>query len=167
MNCIHERIWISEADFASWLHKAAAGSAIIYHRGFLAIDTAEAISPLSPEERLQLVRTATAAYRAAEDGSVHLLQRRLGSHCFSYTAVRRGCRRNDSSRRTCQGTAVITGDPSQLDEAGDLRGSDTGSPARGDVAAELQVRHLLARYAISRSLAAIIAEHAFGIGRSA
>ena len=140
MNSIHERIWISEAAFKSWLQKSAVGAVIGYHRGFLAIDTDAATSPLSSEERLRLIATATAAYRAAEDGAVHLLQRRLGSHCFSYIAVRRGSRRHDT----------------RIDE-----------PRDADLATDPQVRHLLARFAISRPLAIVIAEHAFGLGRRA
>jgi hypothetical protein len=43
-----------------------------------------------------LIATANAAFRAAEHGAVHLVQRRLGSHRFSYVAVRDGSRRAEA-----------------------------------------------------------------------
>lgn len=80
---------LTELELAGWIGQAVPGEALEYHRGFLALDTVEMFSRLEPAEREELVRMARRAYWAAEQGLVHLVQRRLGPDCFSYLAIAR------------------------------------------------------------------------------
>ncbi len=80
---------LTELELAGWIGQAAPGEALEYHRGFLALDTVEMFSRLEPAARQELVRMARRAYWAAEQGLVHLVQRRLGPDCFSYIAIAR------------------------------------------------------------------------------
>jgi hypothetical protein len=79
--------WTSLTSFRVWLERAAPGSCLEYHRGFLSVDRT-ASSPLSPRQRDRLARLADLAFEAAERGRVHLVQRRQGSSDFSYLAVK-------------------------------------------------------------------------------
>ncbi|WP_050519585.1 hypothetical protein [Pseudorhodobacter antarcticus] len=78
-----------EIAFCAWVAQAAPGETLVYHRGFLAVDTFGSASPLSPERRSTLRRTADAALRAAEQDLVHLVQARIGPDQFAYIAVAR------------------------------------------------------------------------------
>jgi len=66
-----------------------AAGGLVYHRGFLAVDTFGSASPLSPERRSTLRRTADAALRAAEQDLVHLVQARIGPDQLAYIAIAR------------------------------------------------------------------------------
>jgi hypothetical protein len=79
----------NEVALTAWLSQAAPGETIEYHRGFLGIDRTPLGQPMSPEDRGHLVRVAERAMRLAEQGLVHLVQRRLGADTFSYLAVAR------------------------------------------------------------------------------
>jgi hypothetical protein len=76
------RAALGEHEFLGWLGQAPAGEVLPYHRGFLAIDRNWSV------ER-QLDRLAALALWAAENGFVHLVQRRHGPEDASYIAIAR------------------------------------------------------------------------------
>ena len=78
-----------EISFCAWVAQAEPGAAVIYHRGFLAVDAASLISKLTPDQRRALQDLAAAAWRAAEQGLVHLVQERLAPDRFAYLAIAR------------------------------------------------------------------------------
>ena len=80
---------LDEIGLSAWIAQAEPGETLVYHRGFLAVDTFGSASPLSPERRSTLRRTANAALRAAEQDLVHLVQARIGPDQFAYIAVAR------------------------------------------------------------------------------
>ena len=80
---------ITDIDLYAWVSQAEAGDALIYHRGFLVVDTDKSVSILPTERRLALRGVADAAFRAAEQGLVHLVQERLATDCFAYIAIAR------------------------------------------------------------------------------
>jgi hypothetical protein len=80
---------LDEIGFLGWLGQARPGDVLTYHHGFLALDVGPATSRLSPPARDRLGLTARCAWRAAERGLVHLLQRRHGPDAFSYLAIAR------------------------------------------------------------------------------
>ena len=80
---------ISETDFCTWLSRAAAGEALTYHTGFLACDVNNTVSALREADRLELTHLARSARWAAEEGLVHLIQRRQGPEQFAYLAIAR------------------------------------------------------------------------------
>ncbi|MCC6006789.1 MAG: hypothetical protein JJU40_03835 [Rhodobacteraceae bacterium] len=84
-----DRPLVSEITFCAWVAQAGAGEALVYHRGFLVVDTDKLLSRLAPEARLELRRLADAAFRAAEQGLVHLVQARLATDRFAYIAIAR------------------------------------------------------------------------------
>jgi hypothetical protein len=86
---------IALASFNRWLLRALPGQQLEYHRGMLNRDRSPA-SGMSDEQRRGVARIADAALRAAEDGLVHLVQRRKGPFDFSYVAV---CADRGRSRR--------------------------------------------------------------------
>jgi len=86
---------IALASFNRWLLRALPGQQLEYHRGMLNRDRSPA-SGMSDEQRRGVARIADAALRAAEDGLVHLVQRRNGPFDFSYVAV---CADRGRSRR--------------------------------------------------------------------
>ena len=61
--------------FWSWLARSEPGAALEYHRGLLILDRSPA-SELGEDERRTVAKIADAALAAAEDGLVHLVQRR-------------------------------------------------------------------------------------------
>jgi hypothetical protein len=76
---------LTEAALAQWLAGAPAGARIEYHRGLLAVDmSSNAGSPLPVHERRELHRVAARAWRLADAGLVHLLQRRHGECEVAY-----------------------------------------------------------------------------------
>jgi hypothetical protein len=79
------------SEFRAWLARAKPGEQLEYHRGDLSWDRSPA-SDLAEDERRALAKAADAALQAAEDGFVHLVQRRNGPLDFSYLAVRTGRR---------------------------------------------------------------------------
>ena len=73
--------------FNRWLLRALLGQQLEYHRGQLIWDGSPA-SALAEGERRALARVADAALQAADDGVVHLVQRRNGELDFSYLAIK-------------------------------------------------------------------------------
>lgn len=80
---------VGEIEFFAWVAQAEAGDRIEYHRGFLVLDTFPLFSHLDTEPRTRLLRLGEAAYRAAEQGLVHLVQERVGPDEFAYIAIAR------------------------------------------------------------------------------
>src|SRR3954468_13981371 len=80
---------LTEVDFCAWIGQAAPRDLIEYHRGFLIVDIDRRLSALSGAERCRLSNVASRARQCADDGLVHLVQRRLGESQFSYLAIAR------------------------------------------------------------------------------
>jgi hypothetical protein len=80
---------LTDIDLYAWIAQAGAGDALIYHRGFLVVDADKALSTLPTDRRLALRGVADAAFRAAEQGLVHLVQERLETDRFAYIAIAR------------------------------------------------------------------------------
>ena len=80
---------ITEISFCAWIAQAEAGEALIYHQGFLVVDTDPVVSKLPCDERMALRAVADAAFRAAAQGLVHLVQLRLATDRFAYVAIAR------------------------------------------------------------------------------
>jgi len=80
---------LTEIAFCGWLGQASAGDILQYHRGHLALDVLAQVSRLPAAERLELTRIAKRAWWAAEQGLVHLLQRRHGVDDYAYLAIAR------------------------------------------------------------------------------
>jgi hypothetical protein len=83
------------ATFNRWLLRALPGQQLEYHRGQLIWDRSPT-SGLAEGERRALARIADAALQAADDGLVHLVQRRNAPFDFSYLAIKAA---RPSSRR--------------------------------------------------------------------
>ncbi len=79
----------TDIEFCAWVGQAMPGDRLEYHRGFLGIDSAPAISTLPEADRRRLAALADAAFRAFEAGLVHLVQERVGPDRFAYIAVAR------------------------------------------------------------------------------
>ena len=71
----------------AWFGAAAAGDRIEYWRGYLAIDANPTGSKLELDDRRHLGRVAARAFRLAEQGKAHLIQRRHGAGDYSYLLV--------------------------------------------------------------------------------
>lgn len=80
---------LDEIGLAAWIAQAEPGEALVYHRGFLAVDATSVISKLPADRQRTLQLVAAAARRAAEQNLVHLVQSRLGPDAFAYIAVAR------------------------------------------------------------------------------
>lgn len=91
---------LDEAALTAWFSAAAAGDRIEYWRGFLAVDASTTASKLEPDDRRQLGRVAARAYRLAEQGKAHLVQRRHGEADYSYLLVARPRPRTKRARFT-------------------------------------------------------------------
>lgn len=74
---------------SAWIAQAAPGETLVYHRGFLAVDSTSVTSKLPSEQKRALRLVASAALRAAEQGLVHLVQARIGPDQFAYIAIAR------------------------------------------------------------------------------
>lgn len=79
----------NEINFCAWVAQAEPGTALVYHRGFLAFDATSVVSKLSNAQRRELRDLASAAWRAAEQDLVHLVQERIGPDRFAYLAIAR------------------------------------------------------------------------------
>lgn len=82
------------ADYYDWFKKAHAGDVLIYWTGDLRFDRdVENLPPghTAEQERdtLSLDALASRIGKDSDDGSLHLLQRRLGDNNYQYLAVRR------------------------------------------------------------------------------
>jgi hypothetical protein len=80
---------LTEAALCAWLGAAAPGDAITYYRGTLSRSLCPQLALLSQEERVNLARLAARAWKLAEAGLAHLVQRRHGFEDFSYVLVAR------------------------------------------------------------------------------
>ncbi|WP_245624837.1 hypothetical protein [Jannaschia seosinensis] len=80
---------IADIDLYAWVAQAEDGDALIYHRGFLVVDADRTVSTLPADRRLAVRGLADAAFRAAEQGLVHLVQERVGPNRFAYLAIAR------------------------------------------------------------------------------
>ena len=94
MDCFPRRLpvpndGLSSRDFATWLETAQPGAMFVYHQGSLVLSTNADGVLLPHAERQKLARLAQLAWSAAQQGRVHLLQRREGDACFTYLAVAR------------------------------------------------------------------------------
>lgn len=78
---------LDEAALMAWLGTAASGDRIEYWRGFLAVDASATASKLEPDDRRLLGRVAARAFRLAEQGKAHLVQRRHDEADYSYLLV--------------------------------------------------------------------------------
>lgn len=80
---------VSEITLMAWVDAAEPGACLVYHRGFLVVDTTPNVSTLGKAALEGLRATASAAYRLSELGRIHLLQARLGPDRFAYLAIAR------------------------------------------------------------------------------
>ena len=80
---------ITDIDLCAWIAQAETGDALIYHCGFLVVDADKSVSTLPTDRRLALRGVADAAFRAAEQGLMHLVQKRMGPDRFAYIAIAR------------------------------------------------------------------------------
>lgn len=80
---------MSDIAFYAWVSQATEGEALVYYRGFLAVDTETELGGLSVQERRALRALGDAAFRAAQQSLVHLVQMRLATDCFAYLAIAR------------------------------------------------------------------------------
>lgn len=80
---------LSEIEFCAWVAQAVPGDRLEYHRGFLVLDIFALFSRLDDRARKELAALAGRAFRAAEQGLVHLVQERLATDHFAYIAVAR------------------------------------------------------------------------------
>jgi hypothetical protein len=80
---------LTETAFCAWLGQAHPGDALVYHRGVLALDASINSQTPSSDARRELARVARRAWWAAEQGLIHLLQRRNGPDDFTYLAIAR------------------------------------------------------------------------------
>ena len=80
---------VSEIGFCAWLGQADPDDILVYHRGFLVIDTTGFSETLSRKQQIELARVAGRAWQASELGLIHLLQRRHGFGDYSYLAIAR------------------------------------------------------------------------------
>jgi hypothetical protein len=78
---------LDEAALTAWFSAAAAGDRIEYWRGYLAIDANPTGSTLEPDDCRQLGRVSARAFRLAEQGKAHLVQKRHGDADYSYLLV--------------------------------------------------------------------------------
>ena len=93
------QIVVSENDLCDRYADAAPGTVIIYYMGLLARDRDAAASSLAPDARTELDRVAERAWAMAEQGLVHLLQRRVAPECFAYLAATRARPRGSTPQR--------------------------------------------------------------------
>ena len=86
--CTDTALPVTPDEFCGWLAMAMPGTATLYHRGHLGRDRCRSTTALSERDRQGLIALARQALLAAEDGRVHLLQRRHGDGDYSYIAVK-------------------------------------------------------------------------------
>ena len=80
---------LDEIAFCAWIAQAGPGDALIYNRGLLALDASPHGQTFHGQDRKELGRVARRAWWAAEQGLVHLVQRRNGPDDFTYLAIAR------------------------------------------------------------------------------
>jgi hypothetical protein len=79
---------VTPDNFCGWLAMAMSGDTTVYYRGHLGRDRCRSTGALPERDRQRLIALARQALLAAEDGRVHLLQRRHGDGDYSYIAVK-------------------------------------------------------------------------------
>jgi len=79
----------SEINLLAWLGQAGFGEALEYHQGFLALDRSLSVEATKDADQRALCQVATRAMRLADQGLVHLLQRRICRDRFSYLVIAR------------------------------------------------------------------------------
>ena len=77
----------SEIHLLAWLGQAEFGEVLEYHQGFLALDRSLRGDTMKDADQRALCLVATRAMRLADQGLVHLLQRRICRDRFSYLAI--------------------------------------------------------------------------------
>ena len=82
-------VLVNAIQFCAWIGQASPGDSLEYHRGLLALDGSEWSRDFSGDRRRELNRLSRRAWWAAEQGPVHLVQRRNGPDDFSYIAIAR------------------------------------------------------------------------------
>ena len=82
-----DRYRLTEAALCAWVGQASAGDRLVYFQGYLAIDTGPDSTFGTPAERKALRLVANRAWQLAQDGAVHLLQRRDGPGEYAYIVV--------------------------------------------------------------------------------
>lgn len=85
---------LTEAALCRWLGAAAPGDAITYYRGTLARSLCPQLGLLDAAERVSLAKLARRAWKLADDGLAHLVQRRRGFDDFDYLLIVRRRRRS-------------------------------------------------------------------------
>ena len=80
---------MDDVTLYAWIAQAVPGEMVVYHRGFLGVDTGPVMSTLPEADRQRLAALGAAAYRAFEMGLVHLVQSRLDVDRFAYIAIAR------------------------------------------------------------------------------
>jgi hypothetical protein len=75
-------------DFCGWIAMAMPGDSTVYYRGHLGRDRCRSTTIMSERDRQRLIALARQALLAAENGRVHLIQRRHGGGDYSYIAVK-------------------------------------------------------------------------------
>lgn len=80
---------LTDIEFCAWVAQAVPGERLEYHCGFLILDTFPMFARIAEREREELARLGSRAFRAAEQGLVHLVQERLGPDRFAYVAIAR------------------------------------------------------------------------------
>ena len=80
---------LTEAALCHWLGTAATGDAITYFRGALARSLCPQLALLEPPQRVIVAKVANRAWKLAEDGLAHLVQRRHGDEDFEYLLIAR------------------------------------------------------------------------------
>ena len=80
---------LTETAFCAWVGQAHPGAQLVYHRGLLALDASINSQTPKSDARHELARVARRAWWAAEQGLVHLVQRRNGPDDFTYLASAR------------------------------------------------------------------------------
>jgi len=86
---IHPARPLSEIELCAWVAQAAPGEVLEYHRGLLAFDRTAFGKFKDTPARAALDQLASRAYALAEQGLIHLVQRRHGPDDFSYLAIAR------------------------------------------------------------------------------
>ncbi len=78
---------VTEQLLVQWLASADPGDQLVYHRGFLAIDTSLTASTLPPSRRAMLRQVASRALDMSDRGLVRAVQRRNGEGDFTYLLI--------------------------------------------------------------------------------
>jgi hypothetical protein len=81
-------LFTDEEAFCDWIANAVPSAVMIYYRGHLAFDRMPSTGVFANADRKRLIAVAKRAIQAAEDGLVHLVQRRHGPQDYSYIAIK-------------------------------------------------------------------------------